>query len=521
MSLDAGALAALAAELARLGPDRCSTNPAAKEGYGRDMLPRELLARAAGRAESHRPDMVAWPRSTEEVAAMVRAAAAHRVPVVPFGAGSGVCGGAVPIRGGLTIDLSHMNRVLAIDDRTQTAVVEAGVVGQTLEAMLEARGLMLGHYPSSIMCSTVGGWIATRGAGQMSTRYGKIEDLIVRSTWIDGRGERIDVESGSSPDWSQLLIGSEGTLAIVTQATLSVRRAPETRVLRGWQFEDFASGCEAVRALMQADLKPAVVRLYDEFDTLIHRQGGQGHEHAPIERSARQWIDQLSPRPPGARPPRRLADRLLAEGLARPRWSTRALDRAVRISGGGCLLVLGFEGLRELAEAEAALARPLLERARGQDLGEGPGQRWLRERYAVSSLMPKILEAGGMVDTMEVAAPWSHIDAVYRAVRRALDELAVVLAHVSHVYSDGAAIYFSFVGPAGELAQAQARYDELWARAADAVQGAGGALSHHHGIGTLKAPFLAREIVGGGKIARVLSKALDPDGTMNPGKVWS
>ena len=384
---------AMARRLEELVPGHWARDASQTSPYARDMWARLLVDVARGRPAGRRPDLVAWPGDVGEVQAIVAAAVELAVPVVPVGAGSGVCGGAVPVRGGLVVDLRRMARIVELDEEIGQARVEAGMEGLALELELEDRGWTLGHFPSSIMCSTLGGWIATRGAGQMSTRYGKIEDLIAETTWVDGRSRILRLPAGRAADVSQLLVGSEGCLGILVEARLCVRRTPPARVMRGWELPSMSAGMDAVRALLQSGLRPAVVRLYDELDTLLHRRAAEAHEDPDAARRmaalpARTWAGRLSPRPPGARRGQRARERLLGRALERAEVLGRVLQGGLRLFGAGCLLVVGFEGERDLVEAELTVSLGLLVRSGARDLGPGPGQRWLAERYGVSMALP-------------------------------------------------------------------------------------------------------------------------------------
>ncbi|HEX6837023.1 MAG TPA: FAD-binding oxidoreductase, partial [Polyangia bacterium] len=196
----------LVGELERMMPGRVSTTPPDRVAYARDLWPRGLITLSGGTPAAHPPDAVVWPTSTEEVVAIVRAAARTATPIVPFGAGSGVCGGTLPIRGGIVVDLKRMRSIVELDAHAGAATVEAGIIGEHLEHELDRRGFTLGHFPSSIMCSTFGGWLAARSAGQLSTRYGKIEDMVRRLTFVDGRGQLHQLESGATPDFVQLVV---------------------------------------------------------------------------------------------------------------------------------------------------------------------------------------------------------------------------------------------------------------------------------------------------------------------------
>jgi alkyldihydroxyacetonephosphate synthase len=510
------ARSALIEELGRAYPGRVSTTPPDRVAYARDLWPRGLIALAGGNPAPHPPDAIVWPTSTEEVAAIVRAAARTATPIVPFGAGSGVCGGTLPIKGGLVVDLKRMRDVVAIDAGAGSATVEAGILGDHLEHELNRRGLTLGHFPSSIMCSTFGGWLAARSAGQLSTRYGKIEDMARRLTFVDGRGDVHQLEGGASPDLMQLVIGSEGTLGIITRATVTVRPLPELRRYRGWSFPRVAAGCEAIRRLLQRGLRPACVRLYDELDSFLHR-GEKDHAATASgpEATLEQYLSMLTPGGKGV-----LDDwkrRAIGAALMRPELVNRLASTVLPYTQGGCLLIVGFEGDRRLAEAEAQAATVELERAGGRDLGEGPGRRWLEHRYAVSFRMSKVFDAGAFVDTMEVATTWDKLLELYRAVRQAVSPLAFIMAHFSHAYADGCSIYFTFAARGNGPADAARRYDEIWRVGLSAAARVGATISHHHGVGLSKAPFMPEEHGQAMAIYHALKDVLDPAGIMNPG----
>ena len=506
------------------------------------MWPRLLFAVRAGAPAEHPPDAIVWPESAAEIAEIIGIARRLRVPVVPYGAGSGVCGGAVPIHGGITLDLKRMDRVLEIDDATLTVTAECGINGERLERALAARGLTLGHFPSSIYCSTLGGWLAARSAGQMSTKYGKIEDMVARVTAVTGRGEIVTTgtsgRANAGPDWTQLLVGSEGTLAVLTQATLRVRPAPEQLILRGFEFPRMTGGLEGIRRVLQRDLRPSVVRLYDELDSWMALRGGRGHAskraHDPPpgagalpsleadgEPAADLDDDGILSRLRALVPARgSLVRDALAAALERPRLLNALVDAgAPKLGRRGCLLIVGVEGPTRRAEAEARLVFAELERAGGKDLGEEPGKRWLAKRYAVSYNMSKIFAAGAFVDTMEVASTWERLLDLYEGVKQAIGRHAFVMAHFSHAYPEGCSIYFSFAGHAPSRQAAETKYDALWRDGLAAATRAGGTISHHHGVGLMKGPFMAEEHREAMGLYEALKTAFDPDGILNPGKM--
>jgi alkyldihydroxyacetonephosphate synthase len=515
----------LIGELQSRYPGRVSTTPPDRIAYARDLWPRGLIGAAAGDPAPHPPDAVVWPESTEEVAAIVKAAQRTGTPIVPFGAGSGVCGGALPIRGGLVIDLKRMRALVSLDKEAGAATFEAGIIGEHLEHELNRRGFTMGHFPSSIMCSTYGGWLAARSAGQYSTRYGKIEDMVRRLTFVDGRGEIHELESGASPDLAQLVVGSEGTLGVITRATCTVHPAPEVMILRGWSFNRVAAGCEAIRRLLQRNLKPACVRLYDELDSFLHRseRSRDDDEHGARKQEGgegsqlEEWLKLITPS--GKSAISTWKKRAINAALARPDLINRVASAVLPYAQSGCLLITGFEGERTLAEAEAKAAAVELERAGGRDLGEGPGQRWLAHRYAVSFRMSKVFDAGAFVDTMEVATTWDRLLELYAAVRQAVSPLAFIMAHFSHAYAEGCSIYFTFAARGSSRIDAERKYDAIWRAGLAAANRVGATISHHHGVGLSKAPFMPEEHGEAMALYRAAKDVLDPSNIMNPGKM--
>ncbi len=503
----------LVAQLRERFPGRVSTTPPDRVAYARDLWPRGLIGVSGGDPAPHPPDAVVWPTSTEEVAEIIRMAARAGTPIVPFGAGSGVCGGALPIHGGLVVDLKRMRALLSLDAAAGAASFEAGAIGEHVEHELNRRGWTMGHFPSSIMCSTFGGWLAARSAGQLSTKYGKIEDMVRRLTFVDGRGDIHELEAGGTPDLAQWVVGSEGTLGIITRATCTIHPLAEARQYRGWSFPRTASGCEAIRRLLQRGIKPAVIRLYDELDSFLHRS--EKDDHAEADAGADDLVAMLTPTSTVSRW-KKLA---IAAALGNPSIINRVASALLPYAQSGCLLITGFEGERTLVDAESRAAAAELERAGGRDLGPGPGERWLKHRYGVSFRMSKVFDAGAFVDTMEVATSWDRLLDLYRAVRQAISPLAFIMAHFSHAYADGCSIYFTFAARGNSRWDAEQKYDAIWRAGLAAAHSAGATISHHHGVGLSKAPFMPEEHGEAMAVYRALKDVFDPANIMNPGKM--
>lgn len=489
---------------------RTSSVEADRVAYARDLWPRHHLEVRAGRAPEHKPAGVVWPETTDDVSRIVRWAKERGAPIVPFGAGSGVCAGVLPDVDTVVLDLKKMDRWRRLDAEGHVLEVEAGQMGMPFEEQLQARGLTLGHFPSSILCSTVGGWVAARSAGQCSGKYGKIEDMALALELVTGDGDVVTVRAREGgPSLVPLVVGSEGTMGVVTSATLRLHDHPTARAFAAYAFPTTEAGWEGMRAVFQAGLRPAVARLYDPFDAMLARRG-----------SVKAHGDTRAPRAPG------LGAAALRSLLKVPSAMNELVDGPLSGALGPALLVVIFEGEGDRPDHDSTEARRILEEAGGRYEGEGAARKWMLHRYSVSYRQAPVFMGGLFSDTMEVAAPWSKLGAMYDGVRRALGEHVFVMAHMSHAYPDGCCIYFSFAGSAARGsaspwdAACEEVYDRAWKAALAAVVASGGTIAHHHGVGRSKAPRM-RDELGDGGIACVtaLMRAFDPAGIMNPGNL--
>lgn len=487
-----------------LGKDRVSHSRADRLIYSRDFWPLLTLKLQGGKAPQL-PDYVVWPKTADEVSEVVSLARREGVPVVPFGAGSGVNGGTVPVKGGIMLDLKKMNRLLSVNDQSLIAVAEAGIIGETLERRLNAKGYTLGHLPASIYCSTLGGWLACRSAGQLSTKYGKIEDMVLGLQVVLADGRIVETKTAprtaTGPDIKQVFVGSEGTLGVITRAALRAVPMPEARVFLGVSFPDVHSGLEAVRLILRQGIRPAAVRLYDELDTMIALRGGRhgGRDAKGMSKGFKAAL---------IRRAERLA--LSSPGL---------MKRLIKLLPANCLLVLTFEGKKEIADLEAKLSGEICAGEGGKDLGPFPGEVWWKNRYRISYQMSPLFYAGALADTIEVVATWDRVKGLYHRMREAISRHALVMAHFSHAYQEGASIYFTFASSARTPREKEKKYMTVWSQAMEACVREGGSISHHHGIGLLKAPWMEKELGEGIRVLKAVKTALDPKGIMNPGKL--
>jgi alkyldihydroxyacetonephosphate synthase len=442
-----------------------TTEAAVVAEASRDWWPLAMIWALDGQVAS-RAAAVARPASAAEVAALLRICNEARVPVTAAAGRSGVCGASVPLHGGLVLDLCGLSGIVDVDRDSMILDVLPGTFGTWLESTLrDEHEVTVGHWPQSIDLSTVGGWLACRGAGQLSTRYGKIEDMVIGLDVVlaDGRTVRTGgaPRAAVGPDLNQLFVGSEGTLGIITGARLRLHAAPRSERRAAFGFDSFSEGLDACRRVLHRGATPAVLRLYDAIE----------------------------------------ADRSYQTG-----------DRHV-------LLALD-EGDPELTEATMNVVLEEALDAGATNLDIELVDRWMEHRNDVSAL-EALISRGYVVDTMEIAARWRALDTIYRdgtAAISAVPGTLVASAHLSHSYPDGACLYFTFAGQP-EADARERYYREAWDAGTRAVLAGGGALSHHHGVGLNRARFV-REALGEAFDVLVSAKqALDPHGILNPGKL--
>ncbi|MDF1663505.1 MAG: FAD-binding oxidoreductase [Planctomycetota bacterium] len=502
-------------------------DPASCLAYARDLWPLGHITAGQGKVEAlgKRPWGVSCPRNEEEVCRVVKVAAKAKIPIIPFGEGSGVCGGTVAHRGGITIDLKQLRRIERIDRESLTITVGAGINGQLLEEALEREYLTLGHSPSSILCSTVGGWLAARSAGQFSTLYGKIEDMVISMRVVLPDGQLVETitapKSATGPDWNQLFVGCEGTLGIITAATLRVHTLPPARDFLSFSVPDVKTGLAVIRETLQRGYRPAAVRLYDPLDTILV---GEGKDHKPIPADSpvgpegplkyftfQSLSELLKKKLPKA------ADTFGKKtALSVPALTNKIADRLPST----CLLILTFEGQAGMVEVMGKETRKLALAMDGvKDKGSRPAEVWWRNRHAVSFKQSDVFKMGAFSDTMEVATTWDRINELYHYVRSALGEHALVLAHFSHAYHEGCSIYFSVAARCSSPEEAEKKYKAVWEAGMKATVEKGAAVSHHHGIGLLKAKALKESQGPLHGVYQKVKDALDPDNIMNPGKM--
>ncbi len=465
--------------------------------YGKSY--RDLLR--AQRGEVPRPpDAVVFPAAHAEVERLMAVARQHGARLIPFGGGTNIVGGveaspatAAPV---VTVSLRRMNRLLALDEVSGVATLQAGALGPELEEQLNARGFTLGHFPDSFEFSTLGGWLATRSAGMQSDARGKIEDMVVALKMVTPAGTLatpVVPKAAAGPDLNQVAVGSEGALGIITEAVMRVYRV-QPREYRGVLMPDFQAGLEFMRRCWAEGIAPSTMRLSNAEETEFGMclKPPSGGLHHLLTRAAGWWLKNI-------------------RGFQ--------LDQA-------CLMILGWEGppgeIARRRDAALRLARAL----NAFDAGRGAGDTWFARKYDYPYLRDLVMRHGGMVDVTETTVLWKDALGVYEKIHSALRaELGrdgipgYAGCHLSHAYPTGVCLYFTFAARRDDR-DPLGQYRRVKGRLMDLLLESGAALSHHHAIGYEHLPWLERYAGPTGlRTLRGLKAALDPDDICNPGKL--
>ena len=488
-----------------LEPDEVKLRPSALSDTDRDALAaivgtdycrvddRGRLLRAGGKSTldllrrkdsgvQDAPDAVLLPHTEDEIAAILRHCSDHGIAIVPFGGGTSVVGGLDPVRGDfgavVSLDLRRLTDLHSLDEVSGEADLGAGLTGPEAERLLGERGYSLGHFPQSFQFATIGGFAATRSSGQDSAGYGRFNDMVRGLRTVTPAGV-LDLgrapESAAGPDLRQLLIGSEGVFGIITRVRVKVHPVPAATRYEAWSFPDFATGADALRAVVQTGAGPTVIRLSDEAET--------GVNLATTESIGEEQIT------------------------------------------GGCLAITAFEGSEAHVESRHAETRAVMQAAGGTSLGEAPARAWEHGRFIAPYLRDSLLSAGALCETLETATNWSNVPALKAAVTEALTKSlaesgtpALVLCHISHVYPTGASLYFTVV--AGQRGNPIDQWHKAKTAASEAMMRTGATITHHHAVGVDHRPWMRDEVGDlGVAVLQAVKATLDPAGILNPGKL--
>lgn len=454
-----------------LGSNNFSSKPIDLMAYSKDATLLSMNWSLEGKLAAL-PDFITWPENSSQISEIFKLANKEKIPVVPYAEGSSVVGGSIPIYGGIIIDMKKFDAVLDINDENLTVTAQTGINGMNLERHLNAKGYTSGHIPQSLYTSSLGGWLSHKAAGQFSTKYGKIEDIILGFEVILPNGEKLEFKpiprNSTGPQLDKLFIGAEGTLGIITKATLKIWPTPEKRTLISYSFPTIEDSFKATRTILREHIFPAVIRIYDHAETARHFE--------EVE---------------------------------------KANDRV--------MVVFVCEGNSKLVDLEEEITRTKCEQYNGIDCGKAPVEHWFKTRFRVtetSSMPPYKI----VFDTIEVAACWDDATEVYHKVLDKMDKLKGVLmitAHVSHFYPNGVGIYFSWGGIPPRNVSEFSFYQEGWDTVIKAVIDAGGSIAHHHGIGVNRAHWMEKEWGNAFKYLLKVKKLLDPNNILNPGKLYS
>ncbi len=449
-----------------LGPAAVLTDQETIAAYSYDAWPVSVKWKNQGK-RPFVPDVVVQAHTAEQVSKILQWANANNVPVTPWGAGSSVTGQPLALKGGIMLDTMHMNRVIALDETSLIVKVQAGKIGYELEKDLNNRGYTLNHSPQSLDRSTAGGWIATRAMGQFSSRYGGIEDLVVAFTVVLPTGEIVETmnapRAAVGPDLRHVFLGAEGTTSIITDVTLKIFPIVDYRILEAITFENVPAGVSVMRQMMRLGLRPFLVRFYDHAEA----------RHA-------------------------MQDTTFAK----------------------CVMFLGFEGVEAVALAEYKAAMDLCASEGGMQIGSDPVEAWMARRFDFSTVENLLAEPGGLAETIEIAHFWDGILDTYYELKDALASYAdEVLGHFSHVYPQGTSLYIILLGKDSDDATAEANLLEIWDVAMRICLKNGAAISHHHGSGLARLPYIPAGLGSSFQVLQKIKTALDPAGIMNPGKL--
>ncbi|MHA1384011.1 MAG: FAD-binding oxidoreductase [Candidatus Helarchaeota archaeon] len=445
-----------------------------KIAYSRDCFPLKLMQYKEGNM-SPLPDFIVWVENAEQISEILKIANENKIPIIPFGGGGGVNGGIIPITGGIILDVQKMDKIIEINEESLYVTAQAGILGQHLEDALNQRGYTYAHLPSSLQCSTIGGFAANRSAGVLSSKYGKIEDMVIDLEVVLPNGDIIHTNppktprSATGPDLTQFFVGTEGCFGVITEVTLKIHPLPDFRKFIGFLFNDLHSGLEAVKKIFRTGIRPSIVRLYDDVE---------------------------------ARMVYKISD--IEKGQS---YLTLAFD--------------GFNNTRELLENEYKICYEICKKLGGQDMGEEGGKIWFENRLNMYYPNKQYHMAHVLADTIDVATTFDNIENLYYKMKEAIKRRKInVMAHWSHFYPTGGSMYMIFVMiEKNKDHRAEKLYEEAWHDGLEACVANGGTLSHHHGVGIFKGKYMPKQLGSAFELLKLFKKTIDPNNIMNPGKL--
>jgi alkyldihydroxyacetonephosphate synthase len=486
---------------AAVGPEHVSTDALDRVVHARGKSLRDLVRHRGGDL-GRLPDVVVRPGGEEDLVAIMRAVVDADAVVIPFGGGTNISGSleapADEDRTVVSVDVARMDRVLEIDEDSRIARVQAGAFGPALEAQLNARGFTVGHFPDSFTHSTLGGWIATRSSGMQSDKYGDVADLTRAVRVVTPAGTLVTrpvPTTSTGPSVREMVLGSEGRLGIISEATVHVHRVPAERRILGYLFPDWERAIGAMHAIAALDSRPSVTRVSDAHETAF--------SFATKKASSR--VDDL-------------------KSAALKTFLTRRKGYDLEQM---CLAFIGFEGTKRHVAAQRREVGKVVSAHGGVSIGAGPGELYDQKKFDTPYIRDWLIDRGALADVSETAMPWSALPTVYGtatgAAEAAFAELGVrgyVMCHLSHSYHAGACLYFTFAINPAPGRDGLEQYDRVKTAVQQAFVDCGATLSHHHAVGTEHARWLEEDISAPGvAMLRALFEGVDPGANLNPGKI--
>ncbi|HUY01638.1 MAG TPA: FAD-binding oxidoreductase [Candidatus Deferrimicrobium sp.] len=461
-----------------VGEKNISTRDADKIAYGRDSFPLKIMQyRLPSILSQPFPDYIVWVETIEQISRILKVANEYKIPVIPYGGGAGVNGGIVALTGGIVIDLKKLKRI-EIHEESNYVLCQAGVIGQHLENFLNKKGYTLGHLPSSLTTSTVGGFAATKSAGALSSLYGNIEDMVLDLEVVLPNGQIIHTNlsrvprKATGPNFNELFIGSEGTFGIITDLCLSIKRNPDIREFAGFLFPLLSAGLNAVKKIMNLGIRPSIVRLYEAVEArMVYHVEDIGKEQS---------------------------------------YLTLSFD--------------GYNETKEFIEYQKKICTEICLKEGAVDMGDEGGKIWFKNRLNMYYPNPEWIKMNVLADTIDVVTTFDNLENLFNKMKEAMQSKKVnVMAHWSHFYLEGGSMYLIFVMLEKDTEKDQRAsnlYKEAWMKGLKACIENGGSISHHHGIGIFRGDFMEQELGAGAfAVLKGIKKYLDPNNIMNPGKL--
>ncbi|MHA1311702.1 MAG: FAD-binding oxidoreductase [Candidatus Helarchaeota archaeon] len=461
-----------------VGENNVSNKEPDKIAYGRDAFPLKIMQyRLPSILEGPFPDYIVWPETVSQISELLKYANEKKIPVIPYGGGAGVNGGIVPLTGGIVVDLKKLKDI-KINEDSNHVICQAGVIGTELERFLNKRGYTLGHLPSSLTTSTIGGFVANRSAGAFSSLYGKIEDMVLDLEVVLPDGKIIHTNrtrvprKATGPDFNQLFVGSEGTLGIITEVCLSIKRNPDIREFAGFLFPDLKSGFKAVKKILNVGIRPSIIRLYESVEARMV------YHIEDIEK------DQS--------------------------YLTLAFD--------------GYNETKEFVNYQKDICTKICIKEGAKDMGPEGGKIWFDHRLDMYYPNPEYIKMNVLADTIDVVTTYDNLENLFYKMKQAIEEKRITcMAHWSHFYLEGGSMYMIFVmleKDTEEDKRASRLYQKAWSNGLKACVENGGSISHHHGLGIFKGQFLKDELGSETyNLLKRIKKLIDPNNIMNPGKM--